>query len=244
LRATPASDAPVWHDVECASYGADLDVWRSLAERAGGPVLDIGCGTGRVALVLAQAGHDVSGLDADPDLVHVLAGRARGLAVRAAVADARSFDLGSRFALAIAPMQVAQLLGGPPGRRAMLARAFDHLRPGALLAVALADPFESVSPQAAKPPLPDVLERDGWVFSSTPVAVYPDGDAIAIERVRSAVSPSGDLTETVATIRLDSVTPETLYEEGRERGFVPRPALSVPPTDDYVGSTVVVLEHP
>ena len=107
-------------------------------------------------------------------------------------------------------MQVAQLLGGAPGRRAMLARVFDHLHPGGLLAVALADPFEAVSPQAAKPPLPDVLERDGWVYSSTPVGVYPDDEAITIERVRSAVSPAGELTEAVATIRLDTVTPEML----------------------------------
>ena len=43
----------VWHDVECASYEADLDLWRELAAAARGPVLDHGCGTGRVALDLA-----------------------------------------------------------------------------------------------------------------------------------------------------------------------------------------------
>jgi SAM-dependent methyltransferase len=235
----------IWHDVECASYEADLELWLSLARSTGGPVLDIGCGTGRVALPLAEAGFDVTGLDADPDLVRTLAARAGAdLDLRAVVADARSFDLGKRFALAIAPMQVVQLLGGAPGRRAMLARAFDHLRPGGLFAAALADPFEAVSVDDARPPLPDVLERDGWVFSSTPVAVYPDERATTIERVRSSVSPSGELTEAVATIRLDTVTPETLYEEGREHGFAAHPARTVPPTEDYVGSTVVVLERP
>jgi SAM-dependent methyltransferase len=244
LKSAGISDAAIWHDVECASYRADLDVWLSLAGAARGPILDIGCGTGRVALALAEAGHDVTALDADPDLVRVLAARARGLRVRPVVADARTFELASRFALAVAPMQVVQLLGGAPGRRAMLAHAFDHLHAGGLLAVALADPFEAVSPQAAKPPLPDVLERDGWVFSSTPVAVYPDGEAITIERVRSAVSPEGELNEVVARIRLDSVTPEMLYDEGAAHGFVRRPALSVPATPDYVGSAVVVLERP
>ena len=237
--------AAIWHDVECASYEADLELWLSLATSTGGPVLDIGCGTGRVALPLAEAGFEVTALDADPDLVRALGARASArLDVQGVVADARTFDLGESFALAVAPMQVVQLLGGAPGRRAMLARAYDHLRPGGLLAVALADPFEAVSAQAARPPLPDVLERDGWVFSSTPVAVYPDEQATTIERVRSSVSPSGELTEAVATIRLDTVTPETLYEEGREHGFAARAARTVPPTEDYVGSTVVILERP
>ena len=45
----------MWHDVECGSYVADLPLWRRLAAEAGGPVLDVGAGTGRVALDLARA---------------------------------------------------------------------------------------------------------------------------------------------------------------------------------------------
>ena len=40
----------VWHDVECGRYSADLALWRELAAREPGPVLDVGAGTGRVAL--------------------------------------------------------------------------------------------------------------------------------------------------------------------------------------------------
>ena len=84
------SDAVIWHDVECAAYDVDLALWRELAAAGGGAVLDIGCGTGRVALDLARRGHDVTGLDSDPDLVNELAARARrkGLAVPTVVADA------------------------------------------------------------------------------------------------------------------------------------------------------------
>src|SRR4029079_2359457 len=50
-----------WHDVECASYAADLQLWRELAAGAApAPVLDLGAGTGRVALDLAELGHDVT----------------------------------------------------------------------------------------------------------------------------------------------------------------------------------------
>lgn len=246
----PAGDfAPgvaAWHDVECAAYDADLPVWRGLAEQWGGPVLDLGCGTGRVALDLAAHGHEVTGLDADPALVAALEdrARARGVPVQALTADARSFELRETFPLVIAPMQVAQLLGGPDGRRAMLSRVLAHLRPGGALAVALADPFESVPPGEALPPLPDVLEIGGWVLSSIPVNVRDEADAVAIDRRRQAVSPTGELTEEPFTIRLDTVTPAGLAEEGESVGLRAAQLLQVPPTRDYVGSSVVLLEAP
>src|SRR5690606_23293186 len=103
---------------------------------------DVGAGTGRVALDLAARGHDVTAVDAERDLLAALARRAaaRGLAVRTVVCDARELDLGdARFALCIVPMQTIQLLGAREGRAAFLARARAHLRPGGVLAAALAD---------------------------------------------------------------------------------------------------------
>ena len=58
-----------WHDVEHGSYDADLPLWRQLADATGGPVLDLGAGTGRVSVDLAAQGHDVVALDSDPELL-------------------------------------------------------------------------------------------------------------------------------------------------------------------------------
>jgi SAM-dependent methyltransferase len=238
------SDAAVWHDVECASYEADLELWRDLATAADGPVLDVGCGTGRVALDLAERGYDVTGVDSEPELVRELAARARdrGLRVHAELADARALALGGRFALAIAPMQVAQLLDGGPGRAAMLSSVRLHLERGAVFAVALADPFEGVPAGEIEPPLPDVREADGWVYSSMPVAVRDEDGATAIDRLRQTVSPSGLLTESMFTIRLDRVGPDELEAEAQAAGFRVLPRRSVPATGDYVGSVVVMVE--
>lgn len=236
----------VWHDVECASYRADLELWRELAAAADGPVLDLGCGTGRVALDLAERGHDVTGVDADPALVRALASRARerGLRVHAQVADARTLALGARFALAIAPMQVVQLLGGEDARASMLAAARLHLARGALLAVAIADPFEGIPGDEVLPPLPDVREEDGWIYSSMPVAVRDEDSTTAIDRLRQTVSPDGELSEAMFTIRLDRVAADDFEDEARQAGFRVLPRRSVPPTEDYVGSAVVMLEAP
>ncbi|HEX6621776.1 MAG TPA: class I SAM-dependent methyltransferase, partial [Solirubrobacteraceae bacterium] len=100
----------IWHDVECGAYDLDLPLWRELADHEGSPVLDVGAGTGRVALDLARRGHEVVALDRDPALLEALVDRGAGLTVSAVAADARAFDLGRRFPLVIVPMQTLQLL--------------------------------------------------------------------------------------------------------------------------------------
>ena len=72
-----------WHDVECGSYSADLALWEELAAHAGGPILELGCGTGRVTLRLGRCGHRVTGLDRDAVLLAAFGERATGLPVGA-----------------------------------------------------------------------------------------------------------------------------------------------------------------
>jgi hypothetical protein len=117
-----------------------------------------------------------------------------------------------------------------------------HLEPGALLAIALANPFDGWSDEESLPPLPDVREDGGWVYTSTPIAVRRVEDAFVIDRHRHAVSPTGDLTDEMSTIALDCLTAGRLEREAAAHGFTPRPRRAVPPTPEYVGSDVVVLE--
>jgi SAM-dependent methyltransferase len=241
--------AVVWHDVECSSYAADLPLWEEIAERAADPILELGCGAGRVALHLARLGHEVVGVDTEPALVAALNSRAdeEGLAARAIAADAAGFDLKRRFGLALAPMQVVQILGGERRRRAMLARVGTHLGPGGRLAVALVEPghlpeSDWTADDNGSPPLPDVRELDGWVFSSLPIALRADGARLSLERLRQAVSPQGELSEEVDITALDPLSPEQLGSEARDAGLRPAGTRDVVPTDWHVGSTVVILE--
>ncbi len=186
----------------------------------------------------------MAGVDSEAPLVGALRHRAGELPVRAETADARSLDLGRRFPLAIAPMQVVQLMGGPDGRAGLLTAVARHLEPGGRFAVALADPFEELPPQDALLPLPDVRERDEWVLSSQPVAVRVEEHGVAIDRVRQAVSPEGEMNEELVTIVLDHVAPGELEDEAAEHGFRALARRRVEATEDYVGSTIVMLERP
>jgi SAM-dependent methyltransferase len=235
----------IWHDLECGRYDADLPLWRALADDAGGPILDVGAGTGRVALDLARHGHDVTALDSDGALLAALRERVAAAALPAIPtvrADARDFAIaGATFALILVPMQTVQLLGGAAGRAGLLRCARTHLLPGGLFALALADAFEGFDSEHVFPPAADVCEIDGVVYSSRPIAVREDGPAVAIDRLRQTRDRAGGQTTSGSTVRLDHLDGATLEHEAAALGFVPEPARRVPSTDEYVGSTVVML---
>jgi SAM-dependent methyltransferase len=232
----------IWHDLECGSYTADLTFWRAMAQRCGGAVLDIGAGTGRTTVAIARDGYPVTAIDLDDELLEQLRERAAGLEVRTVVADARSFWLGSQFALCIVPMQTIQLLGGADGRAGLLACAHYHLQPGGRLAIALADELDCFEVADGEPgPVPDVREIDGVVYCSRPTAVRPDGDGWVLARRREVVTTDGELSATEDLVRLDRLDAATLEAEGIAAGLRPTGRVPIPPTDDHVGSTVVVF---
>jgi SAM-dependent methyltransferase len=235
----------IWHDLECGAYHEDLALWRALAARHGGPVLDVGAGTGRVSLELARAGHEVIALDRDAVLLDALSERARDArltGVRTICADACAFTLAEPVALCIVPMQTIQLLDGPEARARFFARARAAVRPGGVLSLAIADALEPFEVANGSPePLPDVGEFDGIVYSSRPLAVRPDNGHFVLERRRETVTLAGELVAETDLVRLQELDADVLEAEGRAAGFTPAPRDAVSTTPDYVGSTVVML---
>jgi SAM-dependent methyltransferase len=229
----------IWHEAECGSYGADLGLWEELTADAGGPVLDLGCGTGRVALHLGRRGHRVLGLDLSPSFAAALGEASGELPVEAEVGDARDFDLGAKFGLVLAPMQLVQLFAGAEERRDCLRCVAAHLLPGGLAAFAIVESMPAAVD--APPPLPDTREVDGWVYSSLPVDAKVDSGSIHVRRLRQTVSPRGELEEELHEIALRTLDASTLESEGRDAGLRPAGRRFVPPTEEHVGSTVVLL---
>jgi SAM-dependent methyltransferase len=237
-----ASEAVIWHDAECGAYEADLPLWSEMAARADGPLLELGCGTGRVTMHLARIDFRVTAIDDSAELTGELRRRAADAAVnlRVETVDASSFDLGERFGLVIAPMQLIQLLDGPQARIRCLRAAAAHLAPGGRLALAIVEDPPVGVPES--PPLPDVREIDGWVYSSLPLGVRVEDDSLIVERLRQTVAPGGGLREARSLDRLRIIDAEQLEDEAQDAGLKPLARLAVEPTQAHIGSTVVVLE--
>jgi SAM-dependent methyltransferase len=263
--ARPGAEIPakvIWHDLECGTYRADLPFWRKLAERYGAPILDVGAGTGRVALDLARAGHLVTALDLDPDLLGALADRAGQLPVESVCADARSFDLDRcDFALCLVPMQTLQLLGGITERVEFLRCASAHLQPGGLLACAIVTELDQFDTADGSPgPAPETARAAGDLYVSRATGVRVLDRQIVIERLRRII-PGGEIpggesgpgdehtgdaravgsTDERDVIGLARVSTSELEREGLQAGLTPEPALEISPTDEHVGSAVVML---
>ena len=158
-------------------------------------MLDVGAGAGRVALDLARAGHDVTALDLDAELLAELSARAaaEGLAVRTEQADAAGFQLsGAPFGLIVVPMQTIQLL---PGRAARARRSSPRRASTSPPAGWWRSRWPRTSSRSRSRSRrhcrPTRAERDGWHYRSFPVAVRRRGDSVVLERVRVLTAPDG-----------------------------------------------------
>jgi SAM-dependent methyltransferase len=159
------------YDLEHQDFADDLDLYRNFALRCDGPVLELGCGSGRVCLALARSGFDITGVDTSEAMldlarVHVasvgFAGR-----VRLEQADVRALPFEGRFALVIYPLNGFLHLLTVEDQLAALKCARRALLPGGFLIVDLPNPHVAFAPDA-----------DGAFLLRRRFA-SPDGHAIA-----------------------------------------------------------------
>ena len=90
-------------------------------------------------------------------------------------------------------------------------------------------------------PLPDVVEHDGVVYSSRAGGRARRRRRFVLERRRETVTADGQLTTEQDLIRLDRVDPDVLEREAEAAGLRAASRMEIAATEDYVGSTVVML---
>jgi SAM-dependent methyltransferase len=124
--------------------------YRALAQETGGPVLELGCGTGRVTIPIARLGIPVWGLDLVAGMIERARRKSEGLPARWIVGDARSFQLPEQFRLIFLTGNVFQFLLSNVDQGDMLRCAHAHLHADGLLAFETRNPrFTSFATRAA-----------------------------------------------------------------------------------------------
>ena len=125
------ADAQVY-DLLFPGGGPAVDFYRAHADRQGGRVLELGCGTGGKLIPIAADGHPCVGLDNSAQMLAEAARKAhgQGVAVEWVQGDMRAFDLGRTFDLVTIPANSLLHLHEAQDLVRCLRSARDHLAPG------------------------------------------------------------------------------------------------------------------
>jgi SAM-dependent methyltransferase len=145
-RAEYAGASALFYDHYAPGVVGDVAFYVEQARATGPPVLELGCGTGRILLPLAEAGLDVVGLDASPDMLAVAEGKLAACPpevqrrVRLVRGDMRDFAVDRRFALVTIPYRAFLHNLGPEDQLRTLARVGEHLAADGRLIFNVFDP--------------------------------------------------------------------------------------------------------
>ena len=133
-----------FYDLDLEGYDDDIAMYRSLAVERAAPVLELGCGTGRVAVPLAQAGLDVTGVEASKAMLTHARERATAEGATSLTLlkdDMRHLDLDQRFGTVLIPLGGLQHMESIDDLVAALETVADHLEPDGIAVVDIEAPY-------------------------------------------------------------------------------------------------------
>ncbi|HEY7127374.1 MAG TPA: class I SAM-dependent methyltransferase [Ktedonobacterales bacterium] len=123
---------PQAYDSQEEGYDEDRPLTEQWARTLGGPLLDLACGTGTMAVYLAKLGYQVTGVDIVPEMIAWATQKAaaHSVSIEWVLADARAFQLDKQFPLIYMLGNAFQHFLTRQDQEALLERARDHLAPG------------------------------------------------------------------------------------------------------------------
>lgn len=113
----------------------DQAFYLEIIAQSGEPVLDVGCGTGRLLIDLMQRGADVDGVDVSPEMLAICRAKGQAVGLYPALFEQaiEQLDLPRRYQTILAPSSVLQLVTDPVAVATAMSRLYDHLLPGGVL---------------------------------------------------------------------------------------------------------------
>lgn len=150
-----------YYELDQGDLRDDIPLYLDLARRAGSPIFELGCGSGRLLVPLAQAGYRIAGIDESSTMLDLARCKIAAAGVESLVtlvqADMRRFELAGGYRLGFCAANTLMHMAGLDGQFAVLQAAFRALRAGGLFAIDLPNPHRST---LAEEQTPLTLEKE------------------------------------------------------------------------------------
>lgn len=200
-----------YYDLVHTGLTGEAEFYVMEGVRCGGPVLELGCGTGRICLPMAMSGVPVTGLDLSSNMLKVCREKLRELGrvpgkLTLTRKDMRHFELGTTFPLIVAPYRTMMHLLTPDDQIRCLENVLRHLSPGGrfIFNVWAAKP-SAIAKIAAKPQWERLrlageydLPEQGWTLRHFHAVRYEEARQLIWERHRfEHVADDGKIVESV-----------------------------------------------
>lgn len=208
-----------YYDAENEHMVEDLEMYAGLAEAHGGPVLDVGCGTGRVTFHLAEAGYAVTGVDFSAAMLERARRKAAGRAdlkdmVHLIQGDAAQVDYPERYPLILLPYNTLMHFHTTDSQLRLLQRLAAHLAAGGVLAIDLpnaGESFATADDSAVTLERSFVLpESRHFVMQQSVSRLDRTAQMQSVTWIYDEINAAGNLTRTVAPMLLRYVFPAEL----------------------------------
>jgi ubiquinone/menaquinone biosynthesis C-methylase UbiE len=204
----------------------DRAFYLDLIEELGQPVLDVGCGTGRLLLDFLALGIDIDGVEIAPDMIAILRAKAAAggidLASRITEAAMETMDLARHYRVILVPSSSFQLLLDPNAAAAAMRRFHDHLEPNGTLVMPWVDIAQDYPGGVADRRTKEVIEPDGSVLRLTyhgwfdPATGLEHTDERFVRLIDGTVAEEERILRSPATRHYDR---EAIRRLHREAGF-------------------------
>ena len=203
-------DLPPLYDLAIAP-GPCESFYLEEARKAGGPILELGCGTGRLTLPLARDGHDVVGLDLSARMLQQARGKAaaQGLDVTFVEGDMRAFGLGRQFALVLVSCNSLAHLTTSAEIRACFECVRRHLSPEGVFAFDIVNPdLRALARSGSRPKRLDLGPNPSSAIAVEEVATYDPVQQVRFVSWR--VREPGAAVRDLAPLALRQIFPQEL----------------------------------
>ncbi len=220
-----------YYDLDFLDISYDAELYQQLTQEAGGPVLELGTGSGRLAIPLALAGHEVVGVDLDPAMLaraRAAWAEARGrldpTRFTAVEGDFINLRTEPRFGLTLIAVNTFLLAEDDAARLAILTTMRESLRPGGLAAIEVGTPDQAELARYDRRLQQEWLRTDpvtgDEVTKSISARHDPEAGTMELTQIYEwTPAHGGPLSRVVKTDLLHLISAEHLAELVQEAGF-------------------------